>query len=193
MCVSSLSKFCLFASFRYLHEVCLPSVVHRNFKSANILLDEELNPHLSDCGLAALTPNTERQVSRLGKTTIILSVGVLDALKNCFHDNNKLGSYLVGFNPNGRSIWLQCSWVCLIRSLHRKKWCIQLRSSDAGAVDGPKAARQVKACFTKSNCHVNNYLSSSTMSHFLCCLVRERDQNSHLWDGQHRNSMISTL
>ncbi|KAK2992196.1 hypothetical protein RJ640_005683 [Escallonia rubra] len=34
-----------------------------NFKSANILLDEELNPHLSDCGLAALSPNTERQVS----------------------------------------------------------------------------------------------------------------------------------
>ncbi|CAN1326622.1 Protein STRUBBELIG-RECEPTOR FAMILY 8 [Linum perenne] len=51
-------------ALEYLHEVCLPSVVHRNFKSANILLDEELNPHLSDCGLAALTPNTERQVSR---------------------------------------------------------------------------------------------------------------------------------
>ncbi|CAN1222663.1 Protein STRUBBELIG-RECEPTOR FAMILY 8 [Linum grandiflorum] len=49
-------------ALEYLHEVCLPSVVHRNFKSANILLDEELNPHLSDCGLAALTPNTERQV-----------------------------------------------------------------------------------------------------------------------------------
>ncbi|KAE8728693.1 Protein STRUBBELIG-RECEPTOR FAMILY 8 [Hibiscus syriacus] len=38
-------------ALEYLHEVCLPSVVHRNFKSANILLDEELNPHLSDCGL----------------------------------------------------------------------------------------------------------------------------------------------
>nr|XP_011460016.1 PREDICTED: protein STRUBBELIG-RECEPTOR FAMILY 8 [Fragaria vesca subsp. vesca] len=50
-------------ALEYLHEVCLPSVVHRNFKSANILLDEELNSHLSDCGLAALTPNTERQVS----------------------------------------------------------------------------------------------------------------------------------
>lgn len=48
---------------RYLHEVCLPSVVHRNLKSANILLDEELNPHLSDSGLAALSPNTERQVN----------------------------------------------------------------------------------------------------------------------------------
>ena len=51
------------SSCRYLHEVCLPSVVHRNFKSSNILLDKEHNPHLSDCGLAALTPNTERQVS----------------------------------------------------------------------------------------------------------------------------------
>ncbi|XP_039060264.1 protein STRUBBELIG-RECEPTOR FAMILY 8-like [Hibiscus syriacus] len=50
-------------ALEYLHEVFLPSVVHRNFKSASILLDEELNPHLSDCGLAALTPNTERQVS----------------------------------------------------------------------------------------------------------------------------------
>ncbi|KAL1201737.1 Protein STRUBBELIG-RECEPTOR FAMILY 8 [Cardamine amara subsp. amara] len=50
-------------ALEYLHEVCLPSIVHRNFKSANILLDDELNPHLSDCGLAALTPNTERQVS----------------------------------------------------------------------------------------------------------------------------------
>ncbi|XP_042520201.1 protein STRUBBELIG-RECEPTOR FAMILY 8-like isoform X2 [Macadamia integrifolia] len=50
-------------ALEYLHEVCLPSVVHRNLKSANILLDDELNPQLSDCGLAALTPNTERQVS----------------------------------------------------------------------------------------------------------------------------------
>nr|XP_043619276.1 protein STRUBBELIG-RECEPTOR FAMILY 8 [Erigeron canadensis] len=50
-------------ALEYLHEVCLPSVVHRNLKSANILLDEELNPHLSDCGLAALTPNTEREVA----------------------------------------------------------------------------------------------------------------------------------
>lgn len=58
--------------FRYLHEVCLPSVVHRNFKSANILLDEEFNPHLSDCGLAALTPNTERQASILSYPFVII-------------------------------------------------------------------------------------------------------------------------
>ncbi|OAY72346.1 Protein STRUBBELIG-RECEPTOR FAMILY 5 [Ananas comosus] len=35
----------------YLHEVCSPSMTHKNISSANILLDEELNPHLSECGL----------------------------------------------------------------------------------------------------------------------------------------------
>ncbi|KAI5076439.1 hypothetical protein GOP47_0008504 [Adiantum capillus-veneris] len=50
-------------ALEYLHEVCQPSVVHKNFKSANILLDEELNPHLSDCGISAFSPNPERQVS----------------------------------------------------------------------------------------------------------------------------------
>lgn len=46
--------------FRYLHEVCSPSVVHKNMKSANILLDAELNPHLSDCGLASLVSNADQ-------------------------------------------------------------------------------------------------------------------------------------
>ncbi|KAG6542069.1 hypothetical protein Mapa_016533 [Marchantia paleacea] len=51
-------------ALEYLHEVCLPSVVHRNFKSGNILLNDDLNPHLSDCGIAALIPyGSDRQVS----------------------------------------------------------------------------------------------------------------------------------
>ncbi|KAI5440675.1 Protein STRUBBELIG-REPTOR FAMILY 6 [Lathyrus oleraceus] len=47
-------------ALEYLHEVCSPSVVHKNIKSANILLDAELNPHLSDCGLASYIPNAEQ-------------------------------------------------------------------------------------------------------------------------------------
>nr|APU94870.1 leucine-rich repeat receptor-like protein kinase [Pohlia nutans] len=51
-------------ALEYMHEVCAPPVVHRSFKSANILLDDELNPHVSDCGLAALSPSgSEREVS----------------------------------------------------------------------------------------------------------------------------------
>ncbi|KAJ7561015.1 hypothetical protein O6H91_03G010800 [Diphasiastrum complanatum] len=51
-------------ALEYLHEVCSPAAIHRNFKSANILLDEEFNPHLADCGIAALSSfGSERQVS----------------------------------------------------------------------------------------------------------------------------------
>lgn len=47
---------------RYLHEVCSPSVVHKNFKSSNILLDAEYNPHVSDAGLANLISDDQFQV-----------------------------------------------------------------------------------------------------------------------------------
>ncbi|XP_074303593.1 protein STRUBBELIG-RECEPTOR FAMILY 6-like [Silene latifolia] len=47
-------------ALEYMHEVCSPSVVHQNFKSENILLDGELNPHLSDCGLATILPNVNQ-------------------------------------------------------------------------------------------------------------------------------------
>eukprot|EP00249_Psilotum_nudum_P004951 c18454_g1_i4 orf=536-2632(+) len=50
-------------ALEYLHEVCLPAIVHKNFKSANILLDDELNPHLSDCGNAVFIPSPEHQVT----------------------------------------------------------------------------------------------------------------------------------
>lgn len=46
--------------FRYLHEVCSPSIIHRNIKSANILLDAELSPHLSDSGLESFVPNADQ-------------------------------------------------------------------------------------------------------------------------------------
>ncbi|KAK9054492.1 hypothetical protein SSX86_025570 [Deinandra increscens subsp. villosa] len=36
----------------YLHHDCSPRIVHRNIKSSNILLDENLEPHVSDFGLA---------------------------------------------------------------------------------------------------------------------------------------------
>ncbi|XP_057979961.1 protein STRUBBELIG-RECEPTOR FAMILY 7 [Malania oleifera] len=50
-------------ALEYLHEVCSPSIVHKNFKSANILLDTDLNPHLSDCGLASSIPNADQALN----------------------------------------------------------------------------------------------------------------------------------
>ncbi|XP_038996567.1 protein STRUBBELIG-RECEPTOR FAMILY 6-like isoform X1 [Hibiscus syriacus] len=51
-------------ALEYLHEVCSPSVVHKNIKSTNILLDAELNPHLSDSGLATFIPNADEVLNR---------------------------------------------------------------------------------------------------------------------------------
>ncbi|CAN6453447.1 unnamed protein product [Victoria cruziana] len=45
-------------ALEYLHEVCQPSVVHRNFRSGNILLDENFSAKLSDCGLGSLYSST---------------------------------------------------------------------------------------------------------------------------------------
>ncbi|GMN36738.1 hypothetical protein TIFTF001_006249 [Ficus carica] len=50
-------------ALEYLHEVCSPSIVHKNVKSGNILLDAELNPHLSDCGLANFIPRANEYLS----------------------------------------------------------------------------------------------------------------------------------
>uniref|UniRef100_A0A7N0TZ04 Protein kinase domain-containing protein n=1 Tax=Kalanchoe fedtschenkoi TaxID=63787 RepID=A0A7N0TZ04_KALFE len=49
-------------AIEYLHEVCTPSTVHKNIKTANILLDTELNPRLTDCGLAKFYERTSQNL-----------------------------------------------------------------------------------------------------------------------------------
>ncbi|KAG1361074.1 putative serine/threonine-protein kinase PBL21 [Cocos nucifera] len=44
----------------YLHDVVHPPVIYRDLKSANILLDDDFNPKLSDFGLAKLGPVGDR-------------------------------------------------------------------------------------------------------------------------------------
>ncbi|WVZ58731.1 hypothetical protein U9M48_008971 [Paspalum notatum var. saurae] len=53
-------------ALEYLHEICSPSITHKNFKSSNILLDMELNPHISDAGLSSFVPDAQFQASDQG-------------------------------------------------------------------------------------------------------------------------------
>lgn len=46
----------------YLHEICSPSLVHKNIKSSNILLDTDLNPRLSDYCLASFYQRASRNL-----------------------------------------------------------------------------------------------------------------------------------
>ncbi|PIA62480.1 hypothetical protein AQUCO_00200471v1 [Aquilegia coerulea] len=47
----------------YLHHDCCPRVVHRDIKSSNILLDENLEPRVSDFGLAKLLVDEDAHVT----------------------------------------------------------------------------------------------------------------------------------
>ncbi|OEL26676.1 Protein STRUBBELIG-RECEPTOR FAMILY 5 [Dichanthelium oligosanthes] len=46
----------------YLHDVCSPSVIHKNIKASNVLLDADLNPRLTDCGLAYFYEDTSESL-----------------------------------------------------------------------------------------------------------------------------------
>lgn len=47
----------------YLHEDCHPKIIHRDIKSANILLDDDFEAQVADFGLAKLNDTTQSHVS----------------------------------------------------------------------------------------------------------------------------------
>jgi serine/threonine protein kinase len=64
-CINNDQFFILFFPWiRYLHENFRPPIVHRNFRSVNVLLNEKSEVRVSDCGLGhLLSSGTVGQVS----------------------------------------------------------------------------------------------------------------------------------
>jgi serine/threonine protein kinase len=53
----------------YLHHDCWPRIIHRDVKSSNILLGENLEPYVADFGLAKLLKDDDDEDSHV--TTVV--------------------------------------------------------------------------------------------------------------------------
>lgn len=62
----------------HLHERCNPPVIHRDFKSSNILLDSSFNAKVSDFGLAIVNYSDERSIELQGTLGYIAPEYLLD-------------------------------------------------------------------------------------------------------------------
>lgn len=102
-------------SHRYLHETCSPHIIHKNFKSANILLDAELNPHISDCGLSNLVTNVEDEV-------VVSCLKYQDDLAAKIVSNLffLLLIYFLGIR-SVHGIWVLCTRGYNVRQIHVKE------------------------------------------------------------------------
>ncbi|KAI5671541.1 hypothetical protein M9H77_11905 [Catharanthus roseus] len=64
-------------ALNYLHSSCMPPIAHSNLKAANVLLNEDFRPCISDCGLSVLRPLTSNRVKLKASEMAIADSGYI--------------------------------------------------------------------------------------------------------------------
>jgi len=106
----------------YLHEECDPRIIHRDIKSANILLDDDFEAMVADFGLAKLTSVNHTHVSTRVMGTFgylapeYASSGKLTEKSDVFSYGVMLLELLTGRRPGDRSSYGQDGLVDWVRT-----------------------------------------------------------------------------
>ncbi|XP_022764152.1 inactive leucine-rich repeat receptor-like protein kinase CORYNE [Durio zibethinus] len=83
---------------QYLHFNCIPQILHYNLKPTNVILDNEFEPRLADCGLVKLMPNIDRATSGYGAPECFQNCRYTDK-SDIFSFGMILGVLLTGRDP----------------------------------------------------------------------------------------------
>ncbi|KAL3526595.1 hypothetical protein ACH5RR_011251 [Cinchona calisaya] len=131
----------------YLHDQCVPRVLHRDVKPSNILLDEDYNAYLSDFGLARLLGTSETHATtgvagtfgyvapeyamtcRVSDKADVYSYGVV--LLELISDKKALDP---SFSPYGNGFNI-VAWACMLLRQGRAKEFFAAGLWDAGPHD----------------------------------------------------------
>ena len=66
----------MFVALEYLHDGCNPSIIHRDVKAANILLNEKMQAKVADFGWSRSMPSENQ--SHVSATFVVGTSGYLD-------------------------------------------------------------------------------------------------------------------
>lgn len=131
----------------YLHDECIPRVLHRDVKPSNILLDDNLNAYLSDFGLSRLLGTSETHATtgvagtfgyvapeyamtcRVSEKADVYSYGVV--LLELISDKKALDP---SFSSHGNGFNI-VSWACMLLRMGRAKEVFMEGLWEAGPED----------------------------------------------------------